>query len=62
MRRVRRGSISSDLLMCDGDGHSILLLPLVATCLDTIYVCIWCMYVLMSDVVIVWGSVGMFVV
>ena len=41
MRRVRRGSISSELLMCSGGVRSILLLPLV---------------------VIVWGSVGMFVV
>ena len=31
-------------------------------CLETIYVCIWCMFVFMSVVVIVWGSVGMFVV
>ena len=27
--RVRRGSISSELLMCGGGVHSILLLPLV---------------------------------
>ena len=37
---------------------SILLLHLV----DTIDVCIWRMFVFMSDVVIVWGSVIMFVV
>ena len=37
--------------------HSILLLPLV-----TIDVCIWHMFVFMHVVVIVWGSVGMFVV
>ena len=33
-------------------------LPLVARCLETIDVCIWRMFV----VVTVWGSVGMFVV
>ena len=38
------------------------LLPLVARCLETIDVCIWCMFVFMSVVVIAWGSVGMFVV
>ena len=42
--------------------RSILLLPLVARCIETIDVCIWRMFVFMSDVVIVWGSVGMFVV
>ena len=30
--RVRRGGISLELLMCDGDVRSILLLPLVARC------------------------------
>ena len=40
----------------------ILLLPLVARCLETIDVCIWGMLVFMYVVVIVWGSVGMFVV
>ena len=38
--------------------RSILLLPLVARCLETIYVSIWCMFVFMFVVVIVWGSVG----
>ena len=33
VRRVRRGSISSELLMCGGYVRSILLLPLVAKCL-----------------------------
>ena len=42
--------------------RSILLLPLVARCIETIYVCIWRMYVMMSVLVTVWGSVGMFVV
>ena len=41
--------------------RSILLLPLVARCLETIDVCIWRMF-LMSVVVTVGGSVGMFVV
>ena len=40
MQRVRHGSISSELLMCGGDVRSILLLPLVARCLETIDVCI----------------------
>ena len=56
VRRVRRGSISSELLMCGGGVRSILLLSLVARCLETIYVCIW------RFVVTVWGSLGMFVV
>ena len=60
VQRVRRGSISSELLMCGV--RSILLLPLVARYLETIDVCIWCMFVFMSVVVIVWGSVEMFVV
>ena len=55
VRRVKRGSISSVLIMCGGGVHSILLLPLVARCLETIDVCIWSMFVFMSVVVIVWG-------
>ena len=58
MRRVRRGSISSELLVCGGGVRSILLLPLVARCLETIDVCIWRMFVFMSIVVTVWGSSG----
>ena len=57
-----RGSISTDPLMCGGSVRNILLLPLVARCLETIDVCIWRKFVFMSVVVIVWGSVGMFVV
>ena len=60
VRRVRRGSILSDLLMCGGGEHSILLLPLVTICLETIYVCIWRMFVFMSVVLTGWGSVGKF--
>ena len=62
VRRVRPGSLSSELLMCGGGVRSIFLLPLVARCLETIDVCIWRMFVFMSVVVTVWGSVGMFVV
>ena len=36
VRRESRGSISSELLMCGGGVYSILLLPLVAICLETI--------------------------
>ena len=61
-RRVRRRSMSSELLMCDGGVRSILLLPLVARCLETIDVCIWRIFVFLSVVVTVWESVGMFVV
>ena len=38
--RVRRGSLSSELLMCGRGVGSILLLPLAARCLETIDVCI----------------------
>ena len=59
VRRVRRGSISSELLVCGGGVRSILLLPLVARCLETIDVCIWRMffYVCCSDCVGVCGNV-----
>ena len=53
-RRVRRGSLSSELLMCGGGVRSILLLPLVARCLETKDVCIWNMFVFVSVVVSVW--------
>ena len=58
MRRVRRISLSSELQLCGGGVRSILLLPLVARCLETIDVCIWRMFFFMSVVV----TVGMFVV
>ena len=54
-RRVRRGSLSSELLMCGGGVRRILLLPLVDRCQETIDVCIWRMLVFMSVVVTVWG-------
>ena len=47
--------------MCGGGVCSLVLLPLVARCLETIDVCIWSMFVFMSVVVTVWRSVGMFV-
>ena len=55
---MRQGSISSELLMCGGGVHSILLLSLVARCLETIDVYMWCMFVFMSVVVTVWGVCG----
>ena len=58
VRQVRRGNLSSELLMCGGGVHIILLLPLVARCLGTIGVCVWRMFVFMAGVV----TVGMFVV
>ena len=62
VRRVRRGSLPSELLACGGGVRSILLLPLVARCLEIIDVCIWRMFVFMSVVVTVRGYMGMFVV
>ena len=47
--------LSSGLLMCGGVVRSILLLPLVVRCLETIDVCIWRMFVFMSVMVTVWG-------
>ena len=44
VRRVRWRSISSELLMCGGGVRSILLLPLVARCVETLDVCIWRMF------------------
>ena len=58
MRQVKRGSLSSELLICGGGVRSILSLPLVARCLETIDLCIWHMFVFMSVVV----TVGVFVV
>ena len=56
---VRWGSISSKLLMRGGGVHSNFFMPLVARCLETIDVCIlWRMFIFMSVVVTVWGSVG----
>ena len=55
VRRVMRGCLSSELLMCGGGMRSILSLPFVARCLETIDVCIWRMFVFMSVVVTVVG-------
>ena len=51
---MRRGSISSELLISGGGVRSILLLPIVARCLETINVCMLRMFVVMSVVVTVW--------
>ena len=59
---MRRGSLSSELQMGGGGVRSIMLLYLVARCQEPIDVCIWRMFVFMSNVVTVWGSVGMYVV
>ena len=40
--------------MCGGGVRGILLLPLVARCLETIDVCMWRMFVFVSVVVTVW--------
>ena len=40
--------------MCGRGVRSILLLPLVPRCLETMDVCLWCMLVLMSVLVTVW--------
>ena len=57
VRLGRRASISSELLIWGGGVRSILSLPFVARCLGTIDVCLWRMFVIMSVVVTVWGSV-----
>ena len=54
--------MSSELIMCDGGMFSVLILPLVASWLETIDVCICRVFVIMYVVVTVCGSVGMFVV
>ena len=56
VRQVRQGSISSELLMCGGGVSIILLLSVVASCLETIDVCIW--HVFISVIVTVCESVG----
>ena len=38
-------NILSELLMCGGGVRSIVLLPLVASCIETINVCVWRMFV-----------------
>ena len=51
VRRVRRGSISSELLMCGGGVRSVVLFSLVSRCLETIDVYIWRMFDFISIVV-----------
>ena len=57
VRRVRQGSVSSELIMCGGSVHIIVLLPFVAMCIETqtIDACISCKFVFMLVVVTVWG-------
>ena len=59
MRRVSRVSMSSELIMCGGRVHSIVLLSLVAICQDTIDLCISYMFfnVCCSDCVWACGNV-----
>ena len=58
VQRVMRESISSELLMCDGGVRSILLLLLVARCLETlVYVYGAYFYACCSDCVGVCGNV-----
>ena len=45
MRRVRQGSLYSERLICGGGVHRIMLLLLVARCIETIDVCMWRMFV-----------------
>ena len=47
VRRVRRGSISSELLMCGGGVCNTSLLPLVDRYIGQIYACIWRMFVVL---------------
>ena len=58
VQQVRRGSISSALLMCGEGVRSILLVPLVARCIESIDVCIWSIFLndCCSDCVGVYGN------
>ena len=49
---MRRGSITSELIMCGGGERRIVLLTLVAKFLETIDVCIWRMFVFISDLTV----------
>ena len=46
VQRMLQGNISSEQLLCGREMCSILLLTLVARCLETIYLCIWRIFVL----------------
>ena len=54
--RVKRRSISSELLMCGGGVRSILLLPLVARCLETIAQSVACWTLTSSERLVVRSS------
>ena len=54
---MRRGSLSSELLVCGGGVRSILLLPLVARDNRCMYMAHVCFYVCCSDCVGVCGKV-----
>ena len=64
VRRVMRGSVSSELLMCGGGARSIFLLPLV-TMMPRDNRCVYmahvCFYVFCGDCVGVCGNMEMFV-
>ena len=62
VRRVRRGSISSELLMYGGGVYSILLLPIVARCINNRCIYIWHRIFVCCRDCGGGGSVGMFVV
>ena len=51
---MRRGSISSELLMCGRGVRSILLLPLVARCMETIDVNTWRIFMSVVMTFILW--------
>ena len=55
--RVRRGSISVDLLICGGGVRSIVLLPIVARHYRCMYMAHDCFYICCSDCVGVCGNV-----
>ena len=57
VRRVRRGSLSSELLVCGGGVRSILLLPLMTRDNRCMYMAHVCFYVYCSDCVGVCGNV-----
>ena len=52
---LKKGNLFVQLRICGDRLRSILLLPLVARCLETIYMCVWCMFVFIFVVVTVWG-------
>ena len=54
VRRVRRGSISSELIICGRGVRSILIFPLVTIDNRCVYIAHVCFYVCCSDCVGVW--------